>query len=237
MANGQGETDRVEPAPERDDSSAAEMEKAGQSEARASEAERGEAGKSEARGDSGEAGKAQADLAGRLKETEAELETVRRELEAAKGEVSEYRDLYLRLRAEFDNYRRRTRAEVEAMKSRAAEDLVAALLPVIDNLERAVEAAKKTEGAPKSLVDGVDMVLRQLMGELTAAGVSRIEALGAPFDPNWHEAVAYEETDEHPDGSVIEVFQTGYAFKEKLLRPCMVKVARARGGQEGEKHE
>lgn len=172
----------------------------------------------------------------RLREAEARLEESERLLEAAKEEAAQLRDQYLRLRAEFDNFRKRTRAEVEAIKSRAAEDLVVALLPVIDNLERAVDSAKKTEGAPKALVDGVEMVLRQFLAELSAVGVSRIEALGTPFDPNLHEAVAYEESDEHPDGLVIEVLRTGYSLNEKVLRPSMVKVAKGRV-QEGKRDE
>lgn len=215
MAIDQGENEQVE----------------GASEERAERAE--SAGGAEANGSAA----GEVDAAERLSAVEGELEEARRALDAAKEEAEHLRDQYLRLRAEFENFRRRTRSEVDAIKARAAEDLVTALLPVIDNLERATDSARKTEGAPKALVDGVDMVLRQLLAELAAVGVARIEALGRPFDPNVHEAVAYEEHDDHPDGHVIEVFQTGYSLNEKVLRPSMVKVARARGAQEGENVE
>lgn len=227
MAIDQGENERVEEASAVDQGS----------EVRAGDAEAGgSAGESVDGADQAGAGEP-VDPADRVRVLEGELEEARRALGAAKEEAGHLRDQYLRLRAEFENFRRRTRSEVEAIKARAAEDLVAALLPVIDNLERATDSARKTEGAPKALVDGVDMVLRQILGELAAVGVARIDALGAPFDPNLHEAVAYEESDEHPEGHVIEVFQTGYSLNEKVLRPSMVKVARARGAQEGEKIE
>lgn len=238
MATGQGEGVKADAAREGEELSGGSA-RAGGGEApvdgaAAAEGEQAEAGPSGQSSPDEAAGAAGAEE--RLRAAEARLEEAGRQLEAAKEEAAQLRDQYLRLRAEFDNFRKRTRAEVEAIKSRAAEDLIVALLPVIDNLERAVDSAKRTEGAPKALVEGVEMVLRQFLAELSSAGVSRIEALGTPFDPNLHEAVAYEESDEHPDGLVIEVFRTGYSLNEKVLRPSMVKVAKGRT-QEGKRDE
>src|SRR5690606_34036469 len=122
------------------------------------------------------------------------------------------------LRAEFDNYRRRTRQEVEEIRARAAEGLVIQLLPVVDNLERAVAAGAGAEQDPKAFVEGVEMVLKQFLLELAKVGVRPVEALGNPFDPNFHEAVMYEESDEGPEGTVIEEFQKGYVLNDKVLR-------------------
>lgn len=155
------------------------------------------------------------------------------ELEAQKEAYQQLHERFLRLQAEFDNFRRRTRREADEIRQRAAEELAAALLPVVDNLERATMAAQGTDGAPKGLVDGVEMVLRQLLMELEKVGVVPIDAEGNPFDPNVHEAVAHEETDEYPDGHVMEVLQKGYLLKDKVLRPSMVKVARSSSEQGG----
>lgn len=161
------------------------------------------------------------------------LDQLQQDLDAEKERTKEVEDRYLRLRAEFDNYRRRTRQEVDDIRARAAEGLAAALLPVVDNLERA--AAFGGEGHdPKSLAEGVELVLKQLLMELGKVGVEPIEAAGKPFDPNLHEAVAHEESDESPEGTVIEELQKGYVLNDKVLRPSMVKVAKGRSAEGGE---
>ncbi len=160
-----------------------------------------------------------------LQERLAALEA---ELEESKKQVEEADDRYLRLRAEFENFRRRTRQEAEELRARAAEGLAVQLLPVVDNLERAVAAGMGAQQDPKAFADGVEMVLKQFLQELAKVGVSPVEAVGKPFDPNLHEAVMYEESDQGPDGTVIEEFQKGYVLNDKVLRPSMVKVAKAR---------
>lgn len=163
-----------------------------------------------------------------LDELKEEIAGLRAELEECKKQVEEGQDRYLRLRAEFDNYRRRTRQEIEEIRANAAEGLAAQLLPVIDNLERAVAAGAGVDQDPKAIVEGVEMVLKQFLLELEKVGVRPVEALGNPFDPNFHEAVMYEESDDAPGGTVIEEFQKGYVLNDKVLRPSMVKVAKAR---------
>ena len=152
--------------------------------------------------------------------------------EAAQREREELYDRLLRLQAEFDNYRKRTRRELEESKAKGAEELVVQLLPVIDNLERAIQAAES--GAASGMVEGVKMIHKQFLSVLEGIGVVPIAAVGAPFDPALHEAVAYEESDAYPDGVVMEEIVKGYALGGRALRPSVVKVARGGGQQGGE---
>ncbi len=156
----------------------------------------------------------------------AEIQQLQSELERLQAEKKSLEDQFLRLRAEFENFRRRTRQEAEERREWAAANLVSALLPVVDNLERATQVTKDGERAPQSFVEGVELVRKQLLGELERAGLKAIEAVGSPFDPNLHEAVLHEESDEYPDGHVIEEFQRGYTLGDKVLRASMVKVAK-----------
>lgn len=151
--------------------------------------------------------------------------------EAAIRERDELYDRWLRLQAEFDNYRKRTRRELEESKAKGAEELVVQLLPVIDNLERAIAAAGDVQNA---LVEGVKLIHKQFLSILEGIGVVPIAAVGMPFDPALHEAVAYEESDTFPEGVVIEELVRGYALRGKALRPSVVKVARGSGQQGGD---
>lgn len=105
----------------------------------------------------------------------------------------------------------------------AASSLLEKLLPVIDNLERAIASAKQTENVD-TLVQGIDMVFRQMMEALKAEGAVPIEAVGQPFDPHYHQAVMQEASDQYESGIVSEEFQKGYMLKDKVIRPAMVKV-------------
>lgn len=167
-----------------------------------------------------------------LKARVAKLEAAQ---EATVKEKDELYDRWLRLQAEFDNFRKRTRREMEEIRSRAAEDLVLKLLPVIDNLERAIASAE--QGPAGGIAEGVKMIHKQFLSVLEGVGVSPIQALGQPFDPNFNEAVAYEESDEHSEGIVMEEMLRGYAFNGKVLRASMVKVARASGQQGGDQSD
>lgn len=158
--------------------------------------------------------------------SEEAVHALQAELEQMQARNKELEEQQLRLRAEFENFRRRTRREAEEQRQWAAANLVSALLPVVDNLERATQMTGEREQAPQSFVDGVDLVRKQLVGELERVGLQAIEAAGQPFDPNLHEAVLHEETDEHPDGHVIEELQRGYVLGDKVLRPSVVKVAK-----------
>ena len=147
--------------------------------------------------------------------------------ELAKAEAE--RDLYLdqlqRLKAEFDNYRKRLQRDGEALRLRAAEGLVESLLPVIDNMERALEAAGKHEES--KLVEGVELVSEQLRSVLASQGLEEVPAEpGVPFDPTVHEAVLVQESAEHPEGTIAAVLERGYLLHGRLLRPVKVIVAR-----------
>lgn len=175
-----------------------------------------------------EAGESPGALKARLAEAEAAKEALLREKD-------ELFDRWLRLQAEFDNFRKRTRREIEEIRTRAAEDLVLQLLPVIDNLERAIASAEQGPGG--GIAEGVKMIHKQFLSVLEGVGVTPIEAVGQPFDPNFHEAVAYEESHDYPDGIVMEEMLRGYAINGKVLRASMVKVARGSGQQGGDQSD
>lgn len=131
-----------------------------------------------------------------------------------------------RSQADFENYRKRARQEREDTARYGVERLLKALLPVLDNLERAL-AAMPADGA---LRQGVELTSRQFGDALAREGVTPVEAVGLPFDPRLHEAVTEEESGEHPEGTVLAEFQKGYRLHDRVLRPSMVKVSK-RGGE------
>ncbi len=137
----------------------------------------------------------------------------------------EYYDLLLRKTAEFDNFRKRTERERLALVQSASADLIAELLPLIDDLERALRAEAGADGS-EAYRRGVELIHRQLGEILRKRGVRPIEAKGADFDPYYHQAVAYEPAEGHREGEVTEEFRRGYTIGDRLLRPSMVKVAK-----------
>jgi molecular chaperone GrpE len=149
--------------------------------------------------------------------------------EAAAADLTRLKDQLLRMAADFDNYRKRSRRDLQEAERRAQEDLVKALLPTFDNLERASE---HTESAAdlKSLMDGLQMVQRQFKDALAGLGIERVGEVGVAFDPAEHEAVQNVETAEFPVGAVARVLQPGYRWKGRLMRPALVVVARAPSG-------
>jgi molecular chaperone GrpE len=129
----------------------------------------------------------------------------------------------IRTQAEFDNFRKRIRRDLQQQMDLANKDLIEGLLPVLDNFERALTSpGQSVEG----LLGGLQMVQKQLIDILGQAGLERIEALGQPFDPNVHEAVATAQAEGVPDNHVMDVLQPGYLLKGRLIRPAMVRVAR-----------
>ena len=142
-----------------------------------------------------------------------------------KQQRDEYYDRLLRKTAEFDNYRKRTERERLQLSEAAAADLLTELLPLVDDLERALKA----EGgdATDAVRKGVGLIHRQLLDILRKRGVRPIEALGADFDPHFHNAVVHEAAEGRREGEVIEEFARGYMLGDRLLRPAMVKVAKA----------
>ncbi|MCX7719199.1 MAG: nucleotide exchange factor GrpE [Candidatus Sumerlaeaceae bacterium] len=154
-----------------------------------------------------------------------EITALRQALDRLKAEAE---DTILRQRAEFDNYRKRTLKEKEQARSAATEDLVAKLLPVLDNFDRALHSTKTATDAG-AIRQGVEMVAEQLRRLLEAEGVQEIPALHQPFDPEKHEAVSVEHTTEVPDNHVSGVMLAGYEMNGRVIRPAMVTVARDPG--------
>ena len=143
----------------------------------------------------------------------------------AEQQRDEYRDLLLRQTAEFDNFRKRTERERQTLEETAAFNIIHELLPLVDNLERALSADPGSEGAD-AYRKGVELIYRELQELLRRRGVKPIEALGAEFDPHYHQAVAYEPAEDRNDGEIVEEFRRGYTLGDRLLRPSMVKVAK-----------
>jgi len=139
----------------------------------------------------------------------------------------EYYDLLLRKSAEFDNYRKRIDRDRQAQSENAAASLVEELLPLMDDLERALNADAGAEGG-EAYRRGVELIQQQLGEILRKRGVRPIEAVGADFDPHYHQAVSYEPAEGRREGEVIEEFRRGYMLGDRLLRPSMVKVAKGK---------
>lgn len=147
------------------------------------------------------------------------------ELARALAERDDYLDHLQRLQAEFDNYRKRVRRDQEHLRLSAAETVVESLLPVVDNLRRAVEATREHGG--EQLAAGVALVHEQLVNTLAGHGLTAVEVEpGVPFDPEVHEAVMTQPSDDHDEGAVLQVMERGYLLHGRLLRPAKVIVAR-----------
>ncbi|MBF0336870.1 MAG: nucleotide exchange factor GrpE [Nitrospirae bacterium] len=146
------------------------------------------------------------------------------ELEKIKEQMAETKDKYMRLYAEFDNYKKRVQREKEDILKYGMEPLVGDLLPVIDNLEAALSHASNSTAA--SLSTGVELTLKEFKKALSRYGVVEIEAKGRPFDPAFHEAMAETEANDVDDRTVLEEFRKGYMFKERVLRASLVKVSK-----------
>ncbi|HED23813.1 MAG TPA: nucleotide exchange factor GrpE [Firmicutes bacterium] len=131
-----------------------------------------------------------------------------------------------RKQADIDNLRRIAKAEQAEMREYALHEFLCRLLPVLDNLERGLESARKDQSVPASYIEGLEMIHQQLFQLLEQEGVSTIEAVGTPFDPNCHHAVMQVESDQGEPGTVLEEFQKGYKHRSRILRPSMVKVCR-----------
>lgn len=146
-------------------------------------------------------------------------------LEATKAELAKVREQLLRTAADFDNYRKRSRREVDDAQKKGSEELLRALLPVFDNLERAVVHAEQSTDA-KAIAEGVKMVLKQFQDSIGRIGIKRVAGVGQPFDPLVHEAIQQVETADQPAGTVVAEVQPGYIYGERLVRAAMVVVAR-----------
>jgi len=155
---------------------------------------------------------------------EEELEA---ELAASREEVEKQKDLYLRTRAETENFRRRMQREKEELSKFANENILREVLPVMDNLQRAVDHAKNDGNSASTLLDGVEMTLSQFKTVLDKFKVVAIEAHGQVFDPACHEAMGQLERSDCQPNTVVEVLQQGYTLNGRLLRPALVMVSKA----------
>ncbi|HET8938131.1 MAG TPA: nucleotide exchange factor GrpE [Polyangiales bacterium] len=144
---------------------------------------------------------------------------------AVTAERDQLRDQLLRTAADFDNYRKRTRKEIEEARARGREDAVKDVLPVFDNLERAVSAATSAQTI-ESVVEGVKMVLKLFEDTSERMGLTRVKTVGERFDPAMHEAIQQQETDDQPPGTILTEVVPGYMIGQRLLRAAMVVVAR-----------
>jgi molecular chaperone GrpE len=138
--------------------------------------------------------------------------------------LEEAENRYLRLQADFDNFRRRTKLDFEANAKYKSQNLITDLLPALDNFERALKMEADNEQS-KSLLQGMEMVYRGLLDVLKKEGVESIETVGKEFDPHMHQAVMMIEDEDHASNVVIEEFQKGYLLKDRVIRPAMVKVS------------
>lgn len=136
--------------------------------------------------------------------------------------IADLEDRVKRQMAEFENFRKRTDKEKSQMYDMGAKNVIEKILPVIDNFERGLESIP--EGSDKAFVDGMQMIYKQLSGELEKLGVKPIEAVGQPFDPNFHNAVMQTESEEYESGTVAQELQKGYMYHDTLVRPSMVAV-------------
>ncbi len=145
-------------------------------------------------------------------------------LEQAQAEIAELKERLIRSQADFENYKRRMQREKEDLAVYANQKLLLNLLPVLDNLERALSS--QPAAGDEKLRQGVELTARSFRDLLTKEGVTPIEAVGKPFDPNEHEAVMTEESSEHEENTVIFEFQKGYRLGDRVIRPSMVKVSK-----------
>lgn len=171
----------------------------------------------------------------RESEARPDLGEYKQALTAKTEECQALQDKYLRLAAEFDNYKRLAQKEQRDYSRFANESLLKEILPILDNLERAIKASKEAQagGKSESLIQGVDLTLKQFGEVLSKFGVQPIASVGQVFDPARHQAVARVESDKVPSNTVAEEYQKGYLLHERVLRPAMVSVATAPSGPEG----
>ena len=167
-----------------------------------------------------------------LKEMEARLESLEKE-------AKESYDRFLRVSAEFENYKKRAAREMNDFRKFANESFIKAMLPVVDNLDRAIESSSNDDHAQNSVLEGVNMTLKEILKVFEQFNVKPFESLGKAFDPALHQAVMQEETDDHPDNTVLNELQKGYMMHDRLLRPAMVVVSKTKEpeNQENEAQE
>jgi len=155
-------------------------------------------------------------------------EDLGKKLKEAEIEAKETHDKYLRLYAEFENYKKRSAREMQDFRKYANETLLKEMLTIVDNLSLAIQASNEHSNDPNSIVEGIDMTQKQVLDLLEKNNVKPIESIGNPFDPRYHEAFLQEESEEYPDNTVIRELQRGYILHDRLLRPAVVAVSKSK---------
>ncbi|MCD6225066.1 MAG: nucleotide exchange factor GrpE [Deltaproteobacteria bacterium] len=156
------------------------------------------------------------------------LDQLKSEKEAAEQKAKDTYDKFLRISAEFDNYKKRTAREMDEFRKFANESLLMKLLPVVDNLERAINSTQEEKSSESFITEGISMTLKEILNVFETFQVKPIESLNKTFDPNFHQAVMQEETEETEENIIIKEFQKGYMIQNRLLRPAMVVVSKAK---------
>jgi len=163
------------------------------------------------------------------------LKEIQAKLEIVKQEAKETHDRFLRVSAEFENYKKRSAREMDDFRKYANQFLIKEMLAVVDNLERALNSSNGNSSNDKCMADGVNLTLKEILKVFEKFNVKPIESVGQPFDPTFHQAMMQEETDEHPENTVITELQKGYIIHDRLLRPSMVVVAAPKAKTEDNK--
>lgn len=169
-----------------------------------------------------------------VQETEVDLDAeqtedgelpIEEQLIQLQAQADEYLDGWQRARAEFANFKKRVEKEREETRARIAGELITGYLGILDDLQRALAEPPDGDGVSEWIA-GVDLIYQKFLALLEAEGVEPIEPKGEPFDPNFHEAVTFEDSDDHKAGYIIETTQRGYQLNDRVLRPAMVRVAK-----------
>ena len=168
--------------------------------------------------------------AGKDKSDDKKVKRLHDELEKAHAETKELQERYLRSAADFENYKKRMAKEAEENRKFAKEELIKAVIPTIDNLERAITHSENNAEAG-ALLEGIKMIYKQLTDTLAKFGVEQIESLGKPFDPNFHQALMQVKTNESPPNTVVTEVTKGYLLNGRLIRPSMVGVSVREGNE------
>ena len=156
-----------------------------------------------------------------VEQVPAEVETLKKQLEEAQAQASEFKDVWMRGQAEFQNYKKRIERDNELLRVSMKGDIVKKILPMLDDLERALQ----NRPADESWASGIELIARKFQTVLESEGIKKIEAEGLEFNPNFHEAISNEPSEDVESGHVIAVVQNGYMLGERVIRPALVRVA------------
>ncbi|AFZ28951.1 Protein grpE [Gloeocapsa sp. PCC 7428] len=166
-------------------------------------------------------------VAAAFEQGQQQLAELTAQVESLKSQLEERTSQYIRIGADFENFRKRMQKEKEEIEQKIKRDTITELLPVVDNFERARSQIKPQTDAEMTIHKSYQSVYKQMVDTLKRLGVSAMRSEGSPFDPNYHEAVMREPTDEHPEGTVLEELVRGYFLGDRVLRHALVKVAAA----------